>query len=254
MQGCGLTETIASASCTDINELSVDRIGAPFSGIKIKLIDWPEGGYRPTDKPYPRGEIVIGGNNVAVGYYKNQQLTKEFFKNENGIRWFHTGDIAQVYPNGSFKIIDRKKDIIKLQFGEDIALGKTESKLIGCPFVDNIYIYGNSFHNYLIALIAPNAKALKSLALQLGKENLSHEELCNDTEITNEVNKAICEYGIEVRLSRKEIPTKIKLCTEEWIPDNGLVTPSLKLKRKSVEEFYINDMKLYEEEWNWMHS
>lgn len=77
-----------------------------------------------TDKPYPRGEIVVGGGCVASGYYKNDDLTTESFKYEDGVRWFYTGDIGEIHPDGSIKIIDRKKDLVKLQFGEYISLGK----------------------------------------------------------------------------------------------------------------------------------
>lgn len=93
------------------------------------------GGYRVTDKPYPRGEIVVGGENITAGYYKNDTLTKESYKEEDGIRWFYTGDIGEAHPDGSFKIIDRKKDLVKLQFGEYISLGKVSSKLINSFFI-----------------------------------------------------------------------------------------------------------------------
>ena len=82
-----------------------------------------------TDKPYPRGEIVIGGGVVTAGYYKNEALTSEAYRDEDGERWFYTGDIGETYPDGSIKIIDRKKDLVKLQFGEYISLGKVSINL-----------------------------------------------------------------------------------------------------------------------------
>lgn len=82
-----------------------------------------------TDKPYPRGEIVIGGDCVTRGYYKNDALTEESYREEDGERWFYTGDIGETYPDGSIKIIDRKKDLVKLQFGEYISLGKVSCNL-----------------------------------------------------------------------------------------------------------------------------
>lgn len=87
------------------------------------------------DQPYPRGEIIIGGNCVAAGYYKNELLTSESFREEDGIRWFYTGDIGEIHPDGSIKIIDRKKDLVKLQFGEYISLGKVRS-----PSSNKIYV------------------------------------------------------------------------------------------------------------------
>lgn len=65
------------------------------------------GNYYATDKPYPRGEIVIGGDCVTLGYFKNEALTKECFTEEDGVRWFYTGDIGELYPDGTFKIIGK---------------------------------------------------------------------------------------------------------------------------------------------------
>ena len=88
-----------------------------------------KGGYHRTDKPNPRGEILIGGDSVVIGYYKLPEQTQEAFKvDEQGIRWFYTGDIGELLPNGTFKIIDRRKDLLKLQNGEYVSLGKV------CPF------------------------------------------------------------------------------------------------------------------------
>ena len=248
LQGYGLTETTASATCMDPNEIATERVGPPLPGIKIKLIDWEEGGYRCSDKPNPRGEVVVGGDNVTAGYYKNSELTREsYYEDKNGVRWFKTGDIGEFHPNGSIKLIDRKKDLIKLQFGEYISLSKVESELKSCDFVDNICVYGNSMDEYVIALVVPNAKALKILADQFGKENMSFEQLCDDKEITQEVTKIVQQYGQQTQLSKREIPAKIKLCSDEWTPDSGLVTAALKLRRKNIEQFYKNEIeKLYQ--------
>merc|ERR1711988_2091323 len=82
------------------------------------------------DKPNPRGEIYIGGPNVAAGYYMNEEKTKEeFYTDGEGRRWFKTGDIGQFEHDGTLRIIDRKKDLVKLQFGEYVSLGKVESVL-----------------------------------------------------------------------------------------------------------------------------
>jgi long-chain acyl-CoA synthetase len=108
----------------DFDDLTSGLIGAPLFGVKIKLIDWEEGGYRVKDKPNSRGEAVVGGHNIANGYYKLEKETNESFEMKDGIRWFKTGDIVEVNSFGLFKVIDRKKDFVKLQFGEYISLGK----------------------------------------------------------------------------------------------------------------------------------
>ncbi len=93
LQGYGLTEVAAAGTLMDLTELSSGRVGAPLGGVRLKLVDWLEGNYRVTDKPYPRGEIVLGGPNVSKGYYKNDQLTKESYFDEDGTRWFYTGGL-----------------------------------------------------------------------------------------------------------------------------------------------------------------
>ena len=78
-------------------------------GIKIRLQNWEEGNYRVTDKPRPRGEVLIGGGNITAGYYKQPEKTaEEYFEEEDGTRWFRSGDIGQVEEDGTLKIIDRK--------------------------------------------------------------------------------------------------------------------------------------------------
>lgn len=78
--------------------------GGPLSCCDIKLVNWEEGNYRVTDRPYPRGEIHVGGPNVAVGYYKQPEKTKEEFYEESGRRWFRTGDIGEFRPEGNLQV------------------------------------------------------------------------------------------------------------------------------------------------------
>lgn len=243
LQGYGLTECAASGTLMNVDELSSGRVGAPLAGVSIKLIDWVEGNYRVTDKPNPRGEIIIGGPNISKGYYKNDQLTKESYFDEDGTRWFYTGDIAEMYPNGTVKIVDRRKDLVKLQFGEYISLGKVESELKCSTYVDNICVIGDSYHDHLIALIVPNVKALKQLAQTVNKEHMSYNDLCRDLEITNLITKDIVTFSSKQGLNKMEIPTKIKLCSEEWLPDTGLVTAALKIRRKNIHDYYKSEIR-----------
>ncbi|RWS11375.1 long chain fatty acid CoA ligase-like protein [Dinothrombium tinctorium] len=243
IQGYGLTETAAGGTLMSFDDLSTGRVGPPLYGLRIKLCDWKEGNYFVTDKPYPRGEIVIGGDCVAAGYFKNETAeSQEAFREEDGIRWFYTGDIGEIQHDGVVKIIDRKKDLVKLQFGEYISLGKVETELKSCKYVDNICIYGNSYQTYVVALVVPNVKAIEALAKELGKEGRSMAELCRDPQINQAVLKEIVEHGKRAKLHKTEIPTKVKLCVEEWSPDSGLVTAALKLRRRNIEDFYKKDI------------
>ncbi|KAL3216655.1 hypothetical protein MRX96_032971 [Rhipicephalus microplus] len=224
VQGYGLTETAAGATIMDLDDMSFGRVGAPLVGCYIKLVDWDEANYHVTDKPYPRGEIL-----------------------KMAFRWFYTGDIGEMYPDGTVKIIDRKKDLVKLQFGEYISLGKVETELKTCPLIDNLCVYGNSFHTYLVALVAPNPKQLQILADKLGRGHLTFDQLCNDPVVVNAAAEAIISHARKANLQKMEIPTKLKLCREDWQPDTGLVTAAYKIRRKKIQQFYQNDIdELYD--------
>lgn len=242
VQGYGLTETTASASLMDVHDLDACIAGAPLKDVLIRLVDWEEGNYRVTDKPLPRGEVVIGGDCITAGYFKNPDLTAESYRQENGRRWFYTGDIGEMQANGNLKIIDRKKDLVKLHHGEYVSLTKVETELKGCEFVDNVCVHGDSFRSFLVALVAPNPKALKKLAESIGKRTTNMKELCDDKTISKRVTEAIIEYAKSAGLTKTEIPTRYKLCHEEWLPDAGLVTAAMKIRRKNITIFYQNDL------------
>ena len=111
--GYGLTESTACATLMDDEDLSTGRVGAPLSVCDLMLVNWEEGNYRTTDKPNPRGEIVIGGGNIAQGYYKNPEKTAEDFFDRNGRRWFRTGDIGEMEKDGCLRIIGESVLVLK---------------------------------------------------------------------------------------------------------------------------------------------
>ncbi|XP_064194367.1 long-chain-fatty-acid--CoA ligase 3b [Anguilla rostrata] len=242
-QGYGLTETCGAGTISDKWDYSTGRVGAPLICSEITLKDWEEGGYYSTDRPHPRGEILIGGPNVTMGYYKNEGKNREdFFLDETGQRWFCTGDIGEFHPDGCLKIIDRKKDLVKLQAGEYVSLGKVEAVLKNCPFIDNICAYANSEESYVISFVVPNQKQLLALAHQRGVQG-SWEEICNSPEMEKEVLRIITEAAIGAKLERFEIPRKIRLSAEPWTPETGLVTDAFKLKRKELKSHYQEDIE-----------
>uniref|UniRef100_A0A8C7VF33 long-chain-fatty-acid--CoA ligase n=1 Tax=Oncorhynchus mykiss TaxID=8022 RepID=A0A8C7VF33_ONCMY len=242
-QGYGLTETCGAGTISEMWDYSTGRVGAPLICSEITLKDWEEGGYYSTDKPHPRGEIVIGGPNVTMGYYKNEVKNREdFFVDSNGQRWFCTGDIGEFHPDGCLKIIDRKKDLVKLQAGEYVSLGKVEAMLKNCPFVDNICAYANSDQSYVIGFVVPNQKQLMALAEQRGLRG-SWEEICNNPDMERDVLHIITEAALSAKLERFEIPRKIRLSAEPWTPETGLVTDAFKLKRKELKSHYQEDIE-----------
>ncbi|KAF9608409.1 hypothetical protein IFM89_009775 [Coptis chinensis] len=246
-QGYGLTETCAGGTFSEYDDMSVGRVGAPLPCSFIKLIDWAEGGYLTTDSPMPRGEILVGGPNVTVGYFKNEEKTKEVYKvDERGMRWFYTGDIGRFHSDGCLEIIDRKKDIVKLQHGEYVSLGKVEAALSECPYVDNIMMHADPFHSYCVAIVVASQHALEDWAEKNGITFTDFSELCKKKETLKEVLGSLMKVGKKVRLEKFEIPAKIKLLPNAWTPESGLVTAALKLKREAIRKEFSEDLsKLY---------
>ena len=238
----GCTEASAGSTIQMAADLTTGHTGVPFHSVKYYLKDWPEGGYSTADLPNPRGEIVIGGPTVSKGYYKMPQETAESFKTDpDGTRWFETGDIGEVLPNGCLKIIgrnfdlpvvdvnrtfsffllDRRKDLQKLANGEFVSLGKIESALRTTPFVESVCVCTDPFSNYVTALVSPNRRALVELAEKLAKpKSLSFEKLCEDSQVKQQVLDSIRDTCRRASFAPKEVPTVITLVPEEWTPDN----------------------------------
>lgn len=246
-QGYGLTETCAGAAFSEWDDTSVGRVGPPLPCCYVKLISWEEGGYRISDSPMPRGEVVIGGYSITKGYFNNEAKTNEVYKvDERGIRWFYTGDIGQFHPDGCVEIIDRKKDIVKLQHGEYVSLGKVESALQTSNYVDNIMVYADPFHSYCVALVVPPHQALEKWAQNSGISYKDIEELCHNDQAIKEVQQSLSKAAKAARLEKFEIPAKIVLLPEAWTPESGLVTAALKLKREQLKTKFKDDLnKLY---------
>ena len=250
----------------DSDDWSTGAAGPPLQGVQVQLINWDEGNYTVNDKPNPRGkkllsfffmkrhfifsfdpisgEIVIGGGNVATEYFRLPEKTKEdFFRDAEGTRWFRTGDIGEIGPFGTLKIIDRKKDLVKLDHGEYVSLGKVESLLKTCPIIDSICVYGDPSKAYVISLVVPDRNKLTELAEKLDLGTLTFEDQCRHNKITAEVLKEMTSYAKKVKLEKFEIPGAVTLCSELWTPESGLVTAAFKLKRKPIQEYYQKELK-----------
>ncbi|CAI5516925.1 unnamed protein product [Closterium sp. Naga37s-1] len=191
-QGYGLTETCSGGTFAEFSDTSVGRVGPPIPCCYIRLVDWAEGNYRVTDQPLPRGEIMIGGPCVTPGYWKNQEATDAVYSvDSKGIRWFATGDVGEVHPDGVFQIIDRKKDIVKLQAGEYVSLGKVEAVLQVSSFVENVMLYADPFKTFTIALVVPSKPALAAWAKAQGVDSSDYAALCANPEAVSQVLKSL---------------------------------------------------------------
>lgn len=247
VQGYGLTETCGGATLADEHDLSTGSVGPPLRCNEILLREWKEAGYSPQNER-PQGEILIHGDNVALGYYKNQEKTNEdFITIDDKKRWFATGDIGEFREDGSLCIIDRKKDLIKLSHGEYVSLGKVETSLLTNPNIDNICVYGAPHTDFLIALVVPNQKNLETLAEKNGIQYNSWQHLCQNKAIQTILIRDLGDFA-NGKLRKEELPKKVYLCAEPWTPASGLLTEALKLKRKNIQEAFKDQIKsLYAE-------
>lgn len=132
--------------------------------------------------------------------------------------------------------------------GEYIALGKAEAVLKNCIYVENIVLHGNSYHNHLIALIQPSKENVLKLAESMNLKTENFNKLCDDAVMKRTIIDELIRYGRSNGLLSKEIPYVIKLCTEQWTPNNNLLTASMKTRRNQIYAFYQKDVeKMYKE-------
>ncbi len=186
----------------------------PIHKIKVETVGPPFKGNEV--KIAEDGEILVKGENVMLGYWNKKEETEKVIING----WLHTGDIGEIDPNdGYLKITDRKKDIIVSAGGDNISPAKIENMITNEPEIDQCMVYGDK-KNYLVALIVPN------------KDFLNEKEKIN--KVIEKINK---------KLTLLEKIKRIQLIDENFSIENGLMTPTMKVKRKKVTEKYKNQLE-----------
>ncbi|CAF3774551.1 unnamed protein product [Rotaria sp. Silwood1] len=236
-QGYGLTETCAAATIADQFDTTVGRAGYPLVSCEIRLVNWEEGLYHNTDKPNPRGEILIGGKVVAEGYFAGASKENVNFIEIDETRYFCTGDIGEMFPDGTLKIIDRKKDLVKLRGGEYVSLTKVEMAVSKFSIVENCCLCASSSAEYTVLLLSPNPKQMTIYS----ERNFGEKEwqkLIDNEEFNEQILKDVQDACKKGSIERFETPQRVKIVTEAWTPETGLVTDALKLKRKAIEHKY----------------
>ena len=204
LQGYGLTETSPVVSCNSIDEIKVETVGRPFKENLVKIAN--------------DGEILVKGENVMLGYWKNEEETNKVLKNG----WLSTGDIGEF--DGEFlKITDRNKDIIITPGGDNISPIKIENDLNKSDFIEQSLVYGDN-KPYLVCLIV----------LSQGHKNINEEQ------IQQEIDK------INKNLSKIEKIKKFFIIKDQFTIENNMMTPTLKLKRyKIIKKYKIEIEKLF---------
>ena len=160
--------------------------------------------------------------------------------------FFITGDIGQWNSNGSFSIIDRKKNLIKLPQGEYVSLEQVETVALGCKYVEQIYVHADFHHLHLVAIIVPHRHHVHAYAASKGMRDAPLEQVVNNKEFINDVLKELQAVSKEAKLNSYEIVRAIRFELEPFTLENNSLTPSMKLKRnelrvkhsQKIEEMY----------------
>lgn len=233
LEGYGLTENFAGACVTQLDETQLAHVGRNLPCCEIKLADVPEMNYFSTNTP-PSGEVMIRGANIFRGYYKEPEKTKEALEADG---WFHTGDIGRWNENGTLSIIDRKKNIFKLAQGEYVAVEYLEGVYKRSQFVSQIWVYGNSYKRFLVAIVVPDPEYLGLWAKQNGMSG-SYKELTENPKVTEVILKDLERVGKEAKLNGIEFVKAIRVTGDSFTTDNDLMTPTFKLRRVNLLKGY----------------
>ena len=227
MEGYGLTETAPILTFNPLNALRVGTVGRAIPGVELRIAD--------------DGEILARGPNIMTGYFNKPEATAAAL--EGG--WFHTGDIGQIDAEGYLTITDRKKDLLVTSGGKKIAPQPIEGVLKRSPLIAEAVLLGDR-RKYAAALIVPEFNALERRLKDLGRPPGGREELIAREDVIALYQEIIDALNRE--LSQYERIKRITLLPREFTVESGELTPTLKVKRKVVEEKWRAQIEaLYQE-------
>lgn len=219
LQGYGLTETSPVVSFNRPGANRVGTIGQTIPGVTVRVA--------------PDGELLVRGDNVMRGYYEMPQETAEVLESLDDGVWFHTGDIGTVDDDAYIRITDRKKDLIKTSLGKYIAPQPIENLIRGIPMVEQAVVIGNG-RKFAAALIVPSFEGLRAYARSIEIESDDVSVLAKHPRIIEYFRKKIDAATRD--LAPHEKIKKIALIDQEFSVETGELTPTLKVRRRFVEE------------------
>ena len=216
LEGYGLTETCPVLTNNREDHFKFGSVGLPLPGVEIKIA--------------PDGEILGRGKNIAKGYFKKPEATAEVFLSDG---WFATGDIGKIDEDGFLFITDRKKDLIVTAGGMNIAPQNIENLLKGDPFISQVMVHGDK-RPYPVALITVNPEELAKFAKEQGILNTEPVALARHPKVMERVSRIVEQRNTELQSYAKV--KKFAILPNDFTVDNGLLTPTLKVKRKLITE------------------
>jgi long-chain acyl-CoA synthetase len=223
-EGYGLTETTAAASVNHDDALRIGTVGRPLPGVELAIAD--------------DGEVLIRGGIVMRGYWRNEEATKEAIDFEG---WFHTGDLGELDNDGFLKITGRKKEILVTAGGKNVAPAVLEDRLRSHRLVSQCIVVGDQ-RPFIGALITLDEEALPAWLESKGKPGgQTAEQVREDPELLAEIDAAVKDANKAV--SHAEAIKKFSILGTDFTEDNGMLTPSLKLKRAVVMKEFDSEVE-----------
>ena len=202
--------------------MTIGTVGRPLRGIDVKTAE--------------DGELLVHGDNVMQGYYGLGGDTSEVI-DANG--WLHTGDIVTIDDEGYIRITDRKKEIIVLSGGKNVSPANLEARLIADPYIAQACVIGDR-RKHLAALIVPHFENLAEAIKQAGLTGKSPEELVNDAKFRAIIDRRLRAFN--EALSTIEKIADFGLLAHPFTQENGELTPTMKLRRRVVQEHFRKDI------------
>lgn len=218
LQGYGLTETSPVISFNNFDHLRFGSVGKPLPDADVKIVE--------------EGEIVVKGPMVMKGYWQKPDATKEAFTADG---YFRTGDIGKVDEDGFLFITDRKKELIVMSNGKKVAPQPIENDLKTKPGIGQAVIIGNQ-KNYITALLFPDLEAVKKYADEHGVKTVDTKELLASVPVVKLYEKNVNE--VNQGLARYEQIKRFKVVSTELVPGAPELTPTLKIKRRVIDQQY----------------
>ncbi len=216
MEGYGLTESSPVITVNDQRNdgLRFGTVGRPIPGVTVRIAE--------------DGEILAKGPNIMIGYYKDEEMTRQTIDADG---WLHTGDIGEITPEGFLRITDRKKEIFKTSGGKYVAPQVMENKLKASRFIEQAMVIGEN-RKFPAALIVPEFNFLKDYCERKGIPFTSREQVIADQRIIDRIFREVATAN--EGLGQWEQVKRIALLPQEWTIDGGELTPTLKLRRKQI--------------------
>jgi long-chain acyl-CoA synthetase len=222
LEGYGLTETSAATTVNRPAALRIGSVGQPLPGARVKVAE--------------DGELLLGGDQIFVGYWNNPGATTDVFTSDG---WFRSGDIGEIDDDGFVRITGRKKELLITAAGKNVAPAVLEDRLRANWLVSQCMVVGDG-QPFIAALVTIDPEAFPAWAKQHGKGSASIADLVDDPDLNADIQSAVDDANKAV--SHAEAIKKFKILGVDWTEEGGQITPSLKLKRQVVMSEFASDV------------